>query len=66
MGWPTQKVKKAPSQLTRLVQTPMGYQPTLFSTMPILYTLLALTRTDLLKLISIMEFQLTCKDSCEK
>ena len=28
LGWPTQKVKKEPSQLTLLVQIPIGYQPT--------------------------------------
>ena len=28
LGWPTQNVKNAPSLLTLLVQTPMGYQPT--------------------------------------
>ena len=35
LGWPTQKVKKQSSHLTRRVQTPIGYQPTLFSTIPI-------------------------------
>ena len=28
LGWPTQKVKKQPSELTRRVHTPIGYQPT--------------------------------------
>ena len=34
VGWPTQNVKKHPSQLTLRVQTPMGYHPTLLSTIP--------------------------------
>merc|ERR1719419_1045099 len=58
-GCPTQNVKKDPSQLTLRVQTPIGYQPTLLSTIPIRYTLLALILTDLLNVISIIEFQLT-------
>lgn len=58
-GWPTQKVKNEPSEFTRRVQTPIGYQPTLFSTIPILYTLFLFIFTDLLNVISIMEFQLT-------